>query len=236
MSDFSVPSKASTVIVVRPESNGGFGVLMTRRPQHMQFLGGYLVFPGGGIEKEDYSERMLCRCRGLSPVEAQEKLGGEMSPELSLGHWVAAVRELFEEAGVHFFVNQNDDAAEDDVEKRLAEKRKDLSEGRINLPQLLESEQLFCDLSRLTYLFHRTTPEKYKLRFDTRFYLASLPENQSALAFSEEVAESFWLPPRAALDQSESSKFPMLPPTIIALRTLAEHDSWNALRAAFRLR
>ena len=235
MSDLSVPSKASTIIVVRPESNGGFEVLMTRRQQQMQFLGGYLVFPGGGIEKEDYSEEMLSLCRGLSLSDAQERLGGEMSPDICLGHWVAAVRELFEEAGIHFFVDQNNNVARNDVQKRLAEKRKDLSEGRINLPQLLESEQLFCDLSRLTYLFHRTTPEKYKLRFDTRFYLAALPENQSALAFSEEVAESLWLPPRAALDQSESSRFPMLPPTIIALRTLAEHDSWNALRAAFRL-
>lgn len=235
MNDYSAPSKASTIIVIRPESNGGFGVLLTRRQQEMQFLGGYLVFPGGGIEKEDYSERMLSRCRGLSPSEAQEKLGGDISPELSLGHWVAAVRELFEEAGIHFFVDQSNQAARNDVQIRLAEKRKDLSEGRINLPQLLESEQLFCDLSRLTYLFHRTTPEKYKLRFDTRFYLAALPENQSALAFSEEVAESFWLSPRAALDQSESGLFPMLPPTIIALRSLAEHDSWNGLRAAFRL-
>jgi len=85
----------------------------------------------------------------------------------------------------------------------------------------------------LTYLFHRITPEKHKVRFDTRFYLAAMPANQSPLVSSEEVAESLWLAPDIALNQSQSGTFLMMPPTIIALRTLAEHNSWDALRATF---
>ena len=73
------------------------------------------------------------------------------------------------------------------------------------------------------------------MRFDTRFYLAAMPANQSPLMCSEEVEESLWLSPSVALDQAQSGVFPMMPPTVIALRTLAEHDSWDALRAAFRL-
>jgi hypothetical protein len=99
----------------------------------------------------------------------------------------------------------------------------------------LESEGLFCDLGRLTYLFHRITPEKYSTRFDTRFYLAALPNNQSPLISSEEVSESLWLAPQTALDEAASGKFPMMPPTLISLRTLAEHGSWQNLCAAFRL-
>jgi len=232
MSDVAVPSKASTIIVAR-ESQGGFEVLMTRRHQQLQFLGGYFVFPGGGMEEADYSERMLSRCRGLSQLEAQEKLGGGMSPDVALGYWVAAVRELFEETGVHFFVDQDNADAGPNVWERLAKKRQHLSEGRLNLPELLETEDLFCDLSRLTYLFHRITPEKHKVRFDTRFYLAAMPANQSPLVSSEEVAESLWLAPDIALNQSQSGTFLMMPPTIIALRTLAEHNSWEALRATF---
>jgi 8-oxo-dGTP pyrophosphatase MutT (NUDIX family) len=233
MSDVAVPSKASTIIVAREKSQGGFEVLMTRRHQQLQFLGGYFVFPGGGMEEADYSERMLSRCRGLSQLEAQEKLGGGMSPDVALGYWVAAVRELFEETGVHFFVDQDNADAGPNVWERLAKKRQHLSEGRLNLPELLETEDLFCDLSRLTYLFHRITPEKHKVRFDTRFYLAAMPANQSPLVSSEEVAESLWLAPDIALNQSQSGTFLMMPPTIIALRTLAEHNSWDALRATF---
>ena len=238
MAQVAVPGKASTIIVVRPESSGGFEVLMTRRPREMQFLGGFLVFPGGGVEEEDCSERMLSRCRGLSPSQAQTILGGALNPEMSLGHWVAAVRELFEETGVHFFVDANGDAPRgkpEELSQRLAEKRKALLEGRLQLAQLLESERLFCDLSCLTYLSHRITPERYPLRFDTRFYVAALPENQVPLTFSEEVAESLWLTPQTALAQSQSGKFPMMPPTMIALRSLDEHKSWQELRASFRL-
>jgi 8-oxo-dGTP pyrophosphatase MutT (NUDIX family) len=230
-----VPNKASTIILVRPGLNGGCDVFMTRRNQELQFLGGYLVFPGGAIETADYCERMLSRCRGLLPAEAQERLGGDLTPDMALGHWVAAVRELFEEAGVHFFVTENNNGILPDTEKRLAAKRKELIQGQIELSQLLESEGLFCDLSRITYLFQRVTPESYKLRFDTRFYVAALPQNQIPLEFSEEVEESLWLTPQAALEQANSGVHRMLPPTLISLRTLAEHSSWNALCAAFRL-
>lgn len=238
MSEVVNPIKASTIVLVRPGPNGGIEVLMTRRRPEMQFLGGFLVFPGGGVENEDCSEKMLSLCRGLTRSEAQEILGAGLGPEMSLGHWVAAVRELFEETGIHFFIDENGiapDGTLGDLVERLSEKREALSNGTLDLPCLLESEQLFCDLGRFTYLFHRITPEKYPVRFDTRFYLAALPNNQTPLTSSEEVSESLWLAPQIALEESASGKFPMMPPTIITLRTLAEHGSWENLCAAFRL-
>ena len=60
-------------------------------------------------------------------------------------------------------------------------------------------------------------------------------DNQTPLISSEEVSESLWLTPQIALEESASGKFPMMPPTIITLRTLAEHGSWQNLCAAFRL-
>jgi 8-oxo-dGTP pyrophosphatase MutT (NUDIX family) len=238
MNEIVNPIKASTIVVVRPEHNGGVEVLMTRRRPEMQFLGGFLVFPGGGVENEDCSDKMLSLCRGLTRSDAQRILGADIAPEMSLGHWVAAVRELFEETGVHFFIDEQGiapDISQVDIAKRLSEKRRALSKGDFLLPQLLESEGLFCDLGRLTYLFHRITPEKYSTRFDTRFYLAALPNNQIPLISSEEVSESLWLAPQTALDEAASGKFPMMPPTLISLRTLAEHGSWQNLCAAFRL-
>jgi 8-oxo-dGTP pyrophosphatase MutT (NUDIX family) len=239
MSEIANSVKASTIVVVRPDPSGGIEVLMTRRRPEMQFLGGFLVFPGGGVENEDCSEKMLSLCRGLTRSDAQKILGADIGPEMSLGHWVAAIRELFEETGIHFFIDERGlapDVSQGDVAARLSEKRRALSNGTSRLPQLLESERLFCDLGRLTYLFHRITPEKYAVRFDTRFYLAALPPYQTPLTSSEEVSESLWIEPKIALDESASGKFPMMPPTIITLRTLAEHGSWQNLCAAFRLR
>jgi 8-oxo-dGTP pyrophosphatase MutT (NUDIX family) len=238
MNEVAVPNKASTIIIVRRQAGDGFEVLMTRRPQQMQFLAGFLVFPGGAVENEDWSERMVARCRGLTPLAADRILGGDIAPEISLGHWVAAIRELFEETGIHFFVNEDGETPDRSRVslKRLEEKRQSLSQRALDLPQLLESERLFCDLGRLTYLFHRITPEKHPVRFDTRFYLAALPENQTALSCSEEVSESLWLTPKLAMAEAQSGKFSMMPPTLIALRTLADHASWPKLCAAFHLR
>jgi len=226
------PKNASTVILVRPDGRGEFEVFMTRRPPDMEVLAGFYVFPGGIVEEEDYSEEMLMRCRGLSRTEAQHILGGELSPELSIGHSVAVVRELFEEVGILFSVTENGaplELGDNNLKKRLAEKRRALVDGGMDFPSLLESEGLYCDLSRPVYFSHRVTPEKHAVRFDTRFYLAPLPSDQQPLFSSQEVAESLWLTPAEVLARSEKNGFALMPPTVIALRTLAEFASWQKL-------
>lgn len=236
MAELVSPGKASTVIVAKPGVGGDFEVLMTRRSPHLKVLAGFLVFPGGAVEEDDCSEKMLARCRGLSPPEAQQILAATMTPDQAMGHWVAAVRELFEETGIHFFVKQGDLGAAplDGLRERLAANREALWQGRMALADLLESEQLFCDVGRLTYLFHRITPNHHPVRFDTRFYVACLPEGQAPLGFSEEVAESVWLTPQEALKLFESGSLPMMPPTLIALRTLAELGSWGNFISTYR--
>ena len=85
MTELVVPGKASTVILARPGAGGGFEVLMTRRSSHLKVLAGFLVFPGGAVEEDDWSEKMLARCRGLSPSEAQRILAATMAPEQAMG-------------------------------------------------------------------------------------------------------------------------------------------------------
>ena len=233
------PKNASTVILVRPDGRGEFEVFLTRRPPDMEVLAGFYVFPGGILEQKDYSEQMLRRCRGLSLSEAQRTLGNELSPELSLGHSVAVVRELFEEAGILFSVTENGaplELGDNNLKKRLAEKRRALVDGGMDFPSLLESEGLYCDLSRPIYFSHRVTPEKYAVRYDTRFYLAKLPASQIPLFSSEEVMESLWIKPEEVLRRHEKSDLPLMPPTVIALRTLAALDSWQKLCDQYRLK
>lgn len=237
MNDIAVPVPASTILLVRSMGGDGFEVLLTRRPANMKVLAGFLVFPGGTVEKEDSSEKMIARCNGLSPEVAQRILGTKIGVRMAIGHWVAAVRELFEEVGIHFFVTEKGSPCANlpsGFRERLAEDAT-LSGVRLTLAALLESEKLFCDLGRLVYLFHRITPPHYPVRFDTRFYLAALPPDQVPSACSDEVAELIWLSPREAMYQCESGILPMMPPTLIALKTLAEHESWRNLSAAYGL-
>lgn len=238
MAQPATPQPASTVVLVRPDATGGFEIFMNRRPEKMDVYAGIYVFPGGRVEKTDCSQEMFSLTQGLTPAEAQAKLGTEMDPELCVGHWVAAVRELFEEAGIHFFLPQSGvvtDSAREQLPQQLAEKRSALQQGAMDFSSLLAAENLWCDLGRLTYFFHRITPEHYPVRFDTRFYLAALPPQQTPLHSSEEVSESLWIAAAAAVERSQSGNFPMMPPTVAVLRTLASHGSWNALTQAFHL-
>lgn len=234
----AAPKPASTVILVRPDSRGGFELLMTRRPDDMPVLGGFYVFPGGALEEADYSDGILSRCHGLSPREAQKILGNHPSPQLSMGHWVAGVRELFEEVGILLCIGEDGSRLDMNSDGRLekyAERRAALVRGAVGFPNFLEAERLRLDLGRLVYFSHRITPEHRPFRFDTRFYLAPLPPDQTPLASSEEVAESFWIAPQEALAQAEKGKLRLMPPTVVALKTLAGFASWQGLIARYPL-
>ena len=234
----AIPLPASTVVLVRPAQAGGFEIFMNRRPDKIEVYAGIYVFPGGRVEKSDYSPEMLGLIQGLTAAEAQQKLGSALEPELCVGYWVAAVRELYEEAGVHFFVPQDGasvPAAKVDLSERLAVQRSLLQRGTIDLASLLAAESLCCDLARLRYFYHRVTPEHYPVRFDTHFFLAPIPPSQTPLQNSEEVSESLWISADDALERLQSGNFPMMPPTVAVLRTLAAHGSWNALSRGFQL-
>jgi hypothetical protein len=88
----------------------------------------------------------------------------------------------------------------------------------------------------MIYFFHRVTPEIYSMRFDTRFYLAPLPEHQTPLSRSEEVTHSLWIKPAEALSRVYDHDIPILPPTTTVLEDLAEIDTWDELCARYRLR
>ena len=231
------PKNAATVILLRPGEAGGLEVFLTRRPEGMDFLAGVYVFPGGTVTKEDCSEVLLKRCRGISPEEARTILGAHLSPGLALGHWAAAIRELFEEVGVLLCVSgggRPSDMTEKERKERLLQKRQRLIEGAMTFGALLESEGLCCDASRLLYFSHWQTPEEFAIRFDTRFFLAALPFGQIPLERSEEVAHSLWVAPERALQLSQDGKLPVIFPTFAALRTLADFDSLESLLAEYR--
>jgi 8-oxo-dGTP pyrophosphatase MutT (NUDIX family) len=232
------PRFASTVVLVRPERSGGFEVLLTRRPPGMRFLGGFYVFPGGTVHADDHSAKVLKRCRGLSGDDARKILGNEHDPEHASGHWVACVRELFEEVGILLFSYETGDAVDlldEATKKRIELERQAVAKKELDFGSFLDNENLYCDLSRIVYFDHWVTPEIYSMRFDTRFYLASLPPDQTALRFSEEVTDSVWIRPDDALARTYDRDFPLIPPTTTVLGNLARLGSWDRLRTKYFL-
>ena len=232
------PRFASTVVLVRPNSNGGFQVLLTRRPEAMRFLGGFYVFPGGTVHVADYSDVMLQRCRGLSGEQAKSLLTSHHEASEALGHWVAVVRELFEEVGILLCVNDQGAplVTGDPIDnERIELARRAVVQGKLDFGAFVQAENLFCDLAKIVYFDHWVTPAIYSMRFDTRFYIAALPAGQEPLSQSEEVTDSLWIEPDAALARMDRRDFPILPPTTTVLERLGRLSTWQRLQAQFNL-
>jgi 8-oxo-dGTP pyrophosphatase MutT (NUDIX family) len=145
---------------------------------------------------------------------------------------VSAVRELFEEVGILMAV----DSSGTPIGRRLAGelfRRQRRSVEKPSFSALLETEELYCDLSRLFYVSHWQTPAETALRFDTRFFAAALPEGQNPLESSAEVTHGVWLTPELAMQRYARGELPMIFPTYASLRTLADFEDVEAVIKEF---
>jgi 8-oxo-dGTP pyrophosphatase MutT (NUDIX family) len=233
MSEAPILKQAATVILLRPGQPRGFEVLLTRRPAGMAFLGGMYCFPGGTLRDEDCSDAMVRRARGLTPKQARDIVGAHFTPRKALGLWLAAIRELFEEVGV-LLAGKVSGERLTLGKAQLGQMHAALLEKCLSFQALLENENLLCDTDRLHYFSHWQTPADVATRFDTRFFLTALPEDQTPLPTSSEVAHSLWVTPDRALKLFAKAELPMIFPTFASLRTLADFDTLDSVLREFR--
>jgi 8-oxo-dGTP pyrophosphatase MutT (NUDIX family) len=183
----SAPIDSASVVLLRQADAGaGFEVLLMRRHHNSAVLGGAYVFPGGKLDEGDCASDVL-HSQGLNAAQCQALLGeAATAPERAAGLFMAAARELQEEAGV-----------------------------------------ILPDLQRqLTPWSRWITPKMASVsskRFDTRFFLAVMPEKQLAVHDNHETTDSCWLSPREALQQFWQLKIDLAPPQIMGLVHLARH-------------
>jgi 8-oxo-dGTP pyrophosphatase MutT (NUDIX family) len=225
---------AATIMLVddRPDLH----VLVLRRRAASAFVGGMMVFPGGGLDDADADPAAEARSPGLDDATASRRLG---LPGGGLAYWVAAIRETFEEAGVLLAVDpatgrgpRLEDPA---VRERFDALRRDVDQERIGLVDALCGEGLLLAADAVHYTGRWITPEGPPRRYDTRFFLAASPPGQEALHDDGEAVASEWVRPADALAHFERGDWAMLPPTVGMLRALARFDHAEAaLTAAAR--
>lgn len=73
------------------------------------------------------------------------------------------------------------------------------------------------------------TPAEVKIRFDTHFFLAALPDGQEPRIDGEECVDLGWFTPRAALDAYAAGEITLVFPTIKHLEQLRDFSSVQAL-------
>jgi 8-oxo-dGTP pyrophosphatase MutT (NUDIX family) len=196
------------------------------------------VFPGGSIRPDDLAPGLAARSTGFKADDAHAELsrsdgGAPADRAESFGYFVAAARELFEEAGV-LLARTADSVAGLSLERtpeetsRRSQLRLAVEQGR-PLLEILEELGLALALDQLTHYGHWITPTTVPVRFDTRFFVAVLPDGQVASPSPFEMVEGEWIRPEVALEAGRSGGRSIHFATVAQLRRLAEHRSLNDL-------
>jgi 8-oxo-dGTP pyrophosphatase MutT (NUDIX family) len=210
-STVATPAPAATVVLLRPGAAGS-EVLLTHRPSTMAFAAGMHVFPGGRVDAADRDPRLADRSV-RSAEQAARALGDNLEPSAALALHVAAIRELFEEAGVLLADGRT-------APGLLAERRARLLEGE-SLADALEGIDLRLRTDRLIPIGHWSTPPFMPRRFSTWFFAADLPPGVEPSFVGDEVAAHRWATPHAALEQLATGEVEMWVPTSSTLQHLA---------------
>ncbi|MEO7000458.1 MAG: NUDIX hydrolase [Ktedonobacterales bacterium] len=211
---------ASATVLIRDGEGGSDGnaggveVFMVRRHVQSEFVPDVFVFPGGSVNAADRAvERAPHLC---APV-------GEGATTLGSGFRAAALREMFEEAGVLLArtgaTPLTFDAA---TVARYGAYRDQLNARQSTLAQIAEREGLTLATDALLHWAHWITPEAWPKRFDTHFFLAAAPAGQQAAHDALETTDSVWITPEDALASFERGDFPLVFATIHQLRDLTD--------------
>lgn len=216
---------ASTVMVVRDTEHGP-EVFVARRVREMAFAGGMTVFPGGGVDAADDDPGISWT--GPVPEWWAERLGCDVARARRLVS--AAARETFEECGV-LLADHLDGTPVADA-GRYHGRRADLEEHRLAFSAFLAESALSLAAGRLRPFDHWITPDIEPRRYDTRFFLAALPEGQEPDDLTTEVDVTTWARPVDLLQDFRAGRSMLLPPTWAQLMTLAGFEDVESAMAA----
>jgi glyoxylase-like metal-dependent hydrolase (beta-lactamase superfamily II)/8-oxo-dGTP pyrophosphatase MutT (NUDIX family) len=211
-----VPRAAATVVLLRDAPDGP-EVLLTHRPPTMAFAPDMHVFPGGAVDDDDADDRLAARS-DLDRPEAAARLGGALDGRAALAVHVAAVRELFEEAGV-FLGEAGSGGPPGSI---LADARTALLRGETSFLDVCEDLDLRLGPSRLIALSRWVTPPIMPRRFDARFFAATLPHGIEPTFEGDEIVDHRWVLPRTAIAGLADGTVRMWLPTSTNLQRL-EH-------------
>jgi hypothetical protein len=169
----------------------------------------------------------------MSLEEIARRFDGNLSGEEILYYGVSAIRETFEEAGIFLGrrMREGDRSFEKACEVRASD---ELASGWLR--EWVENGSWTLAFSMLARWAHWITPEAMPRRFDTRFFVASMPDGQTCVPDLRETTEGIWVNPEQALVGNLRGEIPLSPPTLITLHELLSYSTMEDLRKALEKR
>jgi 8-oxo-dGTP pyrophosphatase MutT (NUDIX family) len=213
---------AATVLLIRDTDAAGVEVFLMRRHRAMEFVGGVIVFPGGGVDDRDRNADI--DWYGPPPSWWAQRLGTDEN--LALALVCAAARETFEESGV-LFAGPGRAAGEPGIVSDTAvyaTARAALADNSLSFGDFLRAEGLVLRADLLRPWANWVTPiQERTRRYDTYFFVGALPAGQRADGENTESDKVGWATPARALDDFAAHRTFLLPPTWTQLDSLAGH-------------
>jgi 8-oxo-dGTP pyrophosphatase MutT (NUDIX family) len=231
----AVPRDAATVILLKENKKKPFELFLMRRHKKQSFMGGAYVFPGGALDEADCDPVLSTYIEDLCAEDAVSCLNEpDTEKEKAIGLFLAAVRETFEEAGVLLADFTKDTGGENGgthYENDISVYRKKVHDGELTLTDIARKVSVRYTLRLLMPYARWITPEVEKKRFDTRFFIARMPEHQRSEHDSVELVESLWVTPEEALKKHTDDEIMLMPPT---LKTIEELNGFSSIDEVFK--
>lgn len=207
---------AATLILLRDHPEG-LQVLMTRRASSARFAPDAYVFPGGCLDAADaasHAVHAVAQCRPSQNAEQRTQA-------------IAAIRECFEELGI-LLARPVGQADADFVSQAQLE----MLDRQASLADQCQAHGLHLAADALQLLAHWTGNRNLPRRFAAAFFVARMPEGQTAVADEREQFEPVWLRPAEALARHANGGFLMIYPTLRTLERLVNYADVDSLLAA----
>jgi 8-oxo-dGTP pyrophosphatase MutT (NUDIX family) len=225
---------AATVVLLRSGPTGehsrGPEVYLLRRHSEMAFAAGMYAFPGGSVDPRDSDGSVAWS--GPSPADWAVLFGSDEAVARALV--CAAMRETFEESGVLLAGATGDTVVADTTGADWESDRAALVDRSLAFSDFLDQRGLVLRTDLLAYWAHWITPEFEPRRFDTRFFLAVMPEGQHTRDVSGEADRVVWMRPADAVAGVDDGSMAMLPPTYVTVREMAAYATAADALAASR--
>jgi 8-oxo-dGTP pyrophosphatase MutT (NUDIX family) len=201
---------AATILLLRDDP--AFEVLMVKRHHQIDFASGALVFPGGKSHAGDHDAAWANHVIGWDDYDADQR-----------GLRIAAIREVFEEAGI--LLAKRRDGAPMSGEACPMEVRQAVDKGEMAFIDVITDLEARLDLSALTVFARWITPSMMPKRFDTWFYAVNAPAEQVAACDGHETVDAEWIAPSEVLRLAAAGERKVIFPTRMNVQLLAEASS-----------
>lgn len=221
---------AATVVMLR-DAAAGLQVLLMRRHQASSVLGGVHVFPGGKLDAADQDAAWLPRLSQDSATLHQRLNEPELPSARAAGLFVAAMREAFEECRVLLGRTQADAQETGALQQALRSGQ--------SWHEAFQSRALQLRTDLLVPWSRWITPQQASVtnkRFDTRFFVTQVPDDQFAEHDNHEATEVVWITPREALTRYWDRDIELAPPQIMSLVHLSKHPNASSVLAEAQAR